>query len=102
MEKRLWNKGNCMRGCKHACYRDLYEHVKDDDGNIIGKIHRGYEHYCNIDSPNYKAWHERNRDKLYNEYTKDTLECYEPNELQENLNKIIELADDILENTKEK
>lgn len=97
MEKRMLSRGNCMCGCKHQCHRELFENVKDTEGNIVAKTHIGYEHYCDIDSPNYKVWHERNGNKVYEEYKKDVLDCYEANEVQDGLNRMIHIATEILE-----
>lgn len=100
MEKTL-NKGNCMCGCKHACTRSIMkkEEVKDDSGNVIMVINEfdHYEYYCDLDSPNYKAWHDRNANNTYEVYKKDLLECYEPDNFAEHTGRMIDLMNEILE-----
>lgn len=99
--ERNCEQGNCMRSCKHACVRDIMkrEEIKDSNGNVfaIMNTHVGYEHYCDIDSPNYKAWHERNKDNTYEVYKNDLLDCYEPTEDQRQLGKMLDLCNEILE-----
>lgn len=100
MEK-TWNKGNCMGGCKHACTRSIMkkEEVKDDRGNVIIVINEfdHYEYYCDLGSPNYKAWHDRNANNTYEVYKKDLLECYEPDKFAEHTGRMIDLMNEILE-----
>ena len=76
--------GNCMACCIHAKTRSVY--VRHEEKNKNGDVYMvlndfdHYEHFCDIDSPEYKAWHCRNNNKTYSEYSIDYCDCYEPEE----------------------
>lgn len=93
-------KGNCMMGCKHCAYKDIYEkrELKDESGAVYGIVNEfvGREHYCSKDNDAYKAWEERNETNTYEEYKKDVMDCFEPNEFTDSLNSMIDTANEIL------
>lgn len=93
-------KGNCELGCKHCQVRDIYKlhEFKDENGEVYGKMneHVGYEYYCDKEQVEWKEWHERNAKHTYEEYKTDYLPCFEPTELTERLNGMIEIAKEIL------
>ena len=100
-------KGNCMTGCRHCIVKDIYEKrkFKDENGIVYATVneHVGYEHLCGGGhQEEYKKWHERNKDKTYEIYKKDFLDCFEPTEVTANLNKMIALSEEILNEIKEK
>lgn len=94
-------KGNCMTGCVNNKTRDIIKRTatKDADGNVImiSDEFMGYEHFCDKCPKAYSEWKERNADKTYDEYKKDTLPCYVPTAVAASLNKMIELEEEILE-----
>lgn len=94
-------KGNCMTGCKHCLVKDIYEksEFKNEDGAVYATIseHVGYEYLCDGGhQEKYEKWHERNKDKTYEVYKKDFLDCFEPTEVTANLYEMIKLAKEIL------
>lgn len=95
-------KGNCMMGCAHCAFEEIYKKVefKDDNGEVWGKMNEfnGYRHFCNGGHQDeYDAWHERNKDNTYAVYSKDNLPCFEPDTITRILNDANELARKILD-----
>ena len=93
-----------MTGCKHCIVKSLYEkrEFKDENGVVYGIMneHVGYQHLCDGGhQKEYDEWHERNKDNTYDVYKLDCLECYDPDEITASLNKMIEIANEILEKT---
>ena len=95
-----------MGGCKHCLVKSLYkkEKVTTDDGRVMMVLNEfiGYENYCNKDPKAYADWHERNKDNTYEQYKHDYLPCYEPTEVAESLNKMIEISESILDRLNKK
>ncbi len=93
--------GNCMTGCKHCIVKDIYKkrEFKDENGDVYATMneHAGYEHLCDGGhQKEYEKWHERNKNNTYEIYKKDFLDCFEPTEATASLNKMINLAEEIL------
>lgn len=64
--------------------------------------HTGYEYLCDSGhQKEYENWCERNKNNTYEIYKKDFLDCFEPNEFTASLNKMINLAEEILNTRKE-
>lgn len=94
-----------MTGCKHCIVRDLFEkrEFRDENGEVyaIMNEHVGYEHVCDGGhQKEYDKWHERNKENTYEVYKRDFIDCFEPTELAESLDKMINLANEILETQK--
>ena len=93
-------KGNCMMGCKHCAYKDIYEkrEFKDSDGTVYGVMNEfiGTEHYCDKNNEAYQAWRERNANNTYDVYKNDIMECFEPDKFTDSLNSMIDTAEKIL------
>ena len=100
-------EGNCMTGCKHCISQDIYEkhELKDENGKVWGKINEfvGYKHLCNNGHQEvYDEWHERNKDNTYEVFKKDYLPCFEPDNITEALEGMIQTAQKILDRLDEK
>lgn len=95
-----------MTGCRHCIVKDIYETktVKDELGNVCGAVneHVGYQHLCDGGHhKEYYEWHERNKNNTYEVYKNDYLECYDPTDITATLNKMIEIAEGILQKVNE-
>lgn len=84
-----------MGTCKHHHMDDVYEIY--DDGFFKMKEFKGYRHYCDVNPEGYKDWHNRNQNNTYDQYKKDEMPCYEPTELTVQLDKCIDLAQELLD-----
>lgn len=84
-----------MGSCIHSKIEDIYEIV--DDGFIRMKEFKGYKHYCDKDQEAYEDWHKRNENNTYDQYKNDEMPCYEPTELTKSLDKMIDLAQEIVD-----
>ena len=98
--------GNCECGCKHCVTKEIYKRVEytDDKGEVWGVMNEfvGYKHTCPKNQKAYDEWHERNKDNTYEQYKHDYLPCYEPTEVAESLNKMIEISENILDRLNKK
>lgn len=95
-----------MTGCRHCIVKDIYETrtVKDELGNVCGAVneHVGYQHLCDGGHhKEYYEWHKRNKNNTYEVYKNDYLECYDPTDITATLNKMIEIAEGILQKVNE-
>ena len=106
MEKEKKICGNCMTCCVHEKTKSVYvrHEEKDENGNVwaITKNFDHYEHFCDIGSPEYDAWHKRNEDKTYPQYSLDYCSCYEPTEYTKTLEEMKDLAQEIIDNIDKK
>lgn len=84
-----------MGSCIHSKIEDIYEII--DDGFIRMKEFKGYKHYCDKDQEAYEDWHKRNENNTYDQYKNDEMPCYEPTELTKSLDKMIDLAQEIVD-----
>lgn len=98
--------GNCMACCIHDKTKSVYvrHEEKDENGKVwmITNSFDHYEHFCDINSPEYEVWHERNKDKTYPEYSLDYCDCYEPEEHIKTLQEMNDLAQSILDGLNKK
>ena len=83
---------DCINGCKH--YKTESVIVKKDLGWAITNEFQGYRHYCDKGSDKFQVW--QDKVKTEHNFTED-LDCYEPNEFVEHLDKMIGIAEEILE-----
>lgn len=94
-------EGNCMTGCRHCVKKELYKRVeyRDDNGKVWGMMNEfnGYQTLCEKNQATLDAWRHRNADKTYEQYKTDCLPCYEPTEVAETLNGMINIANEILD-----
>ena len=89
-----------MGTCKHHHIDDVYEIY--DDGFFKLKELKGYKHYCDINPEGYEDWNNRNKDNTYDQYKLDEMSCYEPTELTAQLDKCIDLAQELLDKLEKK
>ena len=99
-------KGNCMTGCKHCVVKDIYKkhEFKDENGVVYATMNEfvGYGWLCNGGhQEEYEKWHEKNKSNTYDIYKEDFLDCFEPTKDAETLDKMINLAKEILNSIKE-
>ncbi len=103
-EKRIC--GNCMSCCIHHKTKEVYrtEEEKDENGRVWmrSSFFDHYENFCDTNPDQYKAWHERNKEKTYPEYSIDYCPCYEPQEHYKRLNNLIDMSEKILDNLNKK
>ena len=90
-----------MMGCIHSKTEDIIKKSveKDSNGNVLMVMNEfaGYRNFCDKCPKAYSEWKHRNAGKTYEEYKEDVLPCYTPTDAAASLNKMIELAEEILE-----
>lgn len=88
---------NCIGSCKHQLYKDNYETKEEDYGpfKIKTKEFVGTEHYCDKNPEGFKKWWEDNGQKKSDESY--VMDCYEPTEIAQTLDNMINLTKNILE-----
>ena len=96
-----------MTGCVHCIVKSLYEkhELKDENGVVYGRMSEfvGYQHLCDGGhQEEYDDWHERNKDNTYEVYKNDCLPCFKPTKISESLDKMITIAQEILDKVNNK
>lgn len=98
--------GNCMSCCIHSKSKDVYrkEEYKDEDGKVwmTENVFDHCEWFCDINSPEYESWHERNKNNTYPKYCLDYCSCYEPEKSHKLLCEMNDLAQNILDDLNKK
>ena len=94
-------------GCKHCSRECKYEkrEFKDSRGVVYAVTDEfvGYTRVCAAGHDDtLHEWHKRNANSPYEEWKKDTLDCFEPYETTLALHEANELAKEILEDIKKK
>ena len=98
---------NCSGGCKHFKVREKTEQYleKDSNGKILveGNLFIGYEHYCDVYPERYKKFYEENGSKPSLWVRENVnMDCYEPDEVQETLDNMLDLLNKIKESLENK
>ena len=92
---------NCSGNCKHQKFKDVYHHIeeKDENGKVIfiTNEYKGIEFYCHLYPEKYKKFSEENGPKSSTwVYNNVTMNCYEPNELQHDLDETLNLLNKLI------
>ena len=90
---------NCMGSCRHHKIEDVYEIVENEWARM--KEFKGYRHFCDKNPEGYADWHNRNKNNTYEQYKNDDMPCYEPTDLSAQLEKCIDLAQELIDKLEE-
>lgn len=96
-------KNSCL-GCKNYRWKEtkVVGRKLECDGMISVPVYKEIPHHCDVHPRYFKKWWKENSHKCRTD--KDYVEprCYEPNEFNKSLDKMISLAQEILDGIDEK